>query len=458
MLGGPFGSPNLFSGMLARMRALVLALAVIGCDRRAPAGNTEPAPWSEAWLAREGKRFVEDTAYRRAALEASLANPDNMYSALRLGSYALGDRGWDVLPVWNPRSLPVTRELAAALERGERPAVHANAPPLWDGVTPSTHAGWVALGRRVFFEYPLRAEVFAEWALTKPALAREVGIERAADGSVPGLVVFANVDGQARVGITCAICHTAVESGAVVTGRARRSFDYGKLRLAYFDDTREPVDPLLAERMATWGPGRADVTEDNDEDPVAIPDLWGVRDQTALTQAGTIRHGSPLALAIRQDTQLIHTNHQRVRPPRELAWALAMFVYSLAPPPSPHSADALAERGKRVFDAECRSCHSNAAYGGEPIPAPKVGTDPALANGRARGTGKYRPAPLVGIATGAPYLHHGPVRSLEELLSPARFAMDFAGRFGKGAIVGHRAGTALSVEDRAALIAFLRTL
>lgn len=447
------------------MRLLVVALALIACDRRAARepvtaddAAIEPAPWSEAWLAREGKRFVEDTAYRRAALEASLANHGNMYSALRLGSYALGTRGWDVLPVWNPRSRPVTRELAAALERGEPPAVAATVPRLWDGVTPTTHAAWVALGRRVFFEYPLRAEVFAEWALTKPAIARAVGIERATDGSVPGLVVFANVDGQARVGITCAICHTAVEDGAVVTGRARRSFDYGKLRLAYFADTREPVDPELAARMATWGPGRADVTEDNDEDPVAIPDLWGLRDQAALTQAATIRHASPLALAIRQDTQLIHTNHQRVRPPRELAWALAMFVYSLAPPASRPVDAALAERGQRVFEAECRSCHSNAAYGGEPIPAAKVGTDAALANGRARGTGKYRPAPLVGVAVGAPYLHHGAVRSLEELLSPARLSADFVGRFGKGAIVGHRAGTELAEDERAALIAFLRTL
>src|SRR5205807_488096 len=99
-------------------------------------------------------------------------------------------------PVWNPRSRPVTAELAAALERGDMPAVSATVPQLWDGRTPTSLAAWVALGRRVFFEYPLRAEVFAEYGMTRPALAAAVGIERTARGDVPGLVVFANIDGQ----------------------------------------------------------------------------------------------------------------------------------------------------------------------------------------------------------------------------------------------------------------------
>ena len=72
-------------------------------------------------------------------------------------------------------------------------------------------------------------------------------------------------------------------------GSARRSFDYGRLRVAYFAETGAYVDPGLAARMASWGPGRADVTEDDDEDPVTIPDLWGLRVQPWLTQAGTIR-------------------------------------------------------------------------------------------------------------------------------------------------------------------------
>lgn len=415
---------------------------------------TEPEPWSDAWLLREGKRFIEDTPYRRAALERSLVNPKNLYSRQRLASYGLGDRRWDRLPQWNPRSQPVTAELAAQLQRGQMPP--APTEQLWDGVEPTTMPEWVALGRRVFFGYPMRAEVYMEWGLTKPALATAIGVERSANGTVPGLVVFRDVDREVRVGITCAMCHTSVQDGVVVAGAARRSFDYGRLRLAYFADIDAWVEPSLAARMAGWGPGRADVTEDDDEDPVAIPDLWSVANQQWLTQAGTIRHESPLALAIRQATQLTESNHARVQPPRALAWALAMYVYSLQPQAKPIDTTS---RGAVVFDQVCGSCHNNEGYGGRAIAAAKVGTDPALATGLGRGTGKYRVAPLVRIADGAPYLHDGSVASLAELLSPARLRQDYAGgRFGPGPIPGHTAGTDLPDEDRTALLEFLKTI
>jgi len=419
----------------------------------------ELEPWSNAWLLREGRRFIDDTPYRRAALEHALTNHDNVYSRIRLDSYGHGQRGWDMLPVWTPRSRPVTAELAAQLARGEMPEVPPDHALLWDGVEPTTMAGWVALGRRVFFEYPMRAEVFMEHGLTKPALAAAVGIERTSSGDVPGLVVFANVDGETRVGITCAICHSTVKDGVTVAGSARRRFDYGRLRVAYFADTGARLDPSLGRRMAGWGPGRADVTEDDDEDPVTIPDLWGLRAQTWLTQAGTIRHASPLALAIRQETQLTDSNHALVRPPRALAWALAMYVYALAPPASAQVPSPLATRGSAVFADHCGGCHSNAAYGGRAIAATAIGTNPALATGRGRGTGRYRVPPLVRVRDGAPYLHDGSVASLEELLSAERLDPGYAkGRLGQGPIPGHRAGTDLAEADRTALIAFLATL
>ncbi len=440
-------------------RALLVAL-VAGCGSASPPPvASEPAPWSDAWILAEGKRFVGDTAARRAALEASLTNHGNMYSRQRLSSYALGDRGWDLLPVWNPRSIPVTAPVAASLATGEIPDLPASQPPLWDGVTPTTMDGWVALGRRVFLGYPMRAEVFMEYGLTDPELAAAVGVERAADGSIPGLVVFANVDGETRVGITCAVCHATVKNGEVVIGAAHRTFDYGRLRVTYDQVHQTRVDPKLAQRMAHWGPGRADVTEDDDEDPVTIPDLWGLRAQRWLTQAGTIRQESPMALAIRQETQLIDSNHQLIRPPRELAWALAMFVYSLTPPPRAPSSSPLVARGHAVFDAHCRRCHANEAYGGPPIAAEKIGTDPGLATGRGRGTGAYRAPPLLAVRDGAPYLHHGAVGSLAELLSPERFAPGYSGgRLGPGPILGHSAGSSLGADDRAALLAFLETL
>src|SRR5262245_3248320 len=52
-----------------------------------------------------GARYVTDAAYRRAELEASLVNPNNGYSKLRLERYTESD--WGALPEWNPRASPI---------------------------------------------------------------------------------------------------------------------------------------------------------------------------------------------------------------------------------------------------------------------------------------------------------------------------------------------------------------
>lgn len=420
------------------MRALIV-VALVACRGAAP------EPWSEAWLEREADRYLGATANRRAALEASLVNPTNIYSRQRLASYGKDTVGWDALPVWNPRARLIDRAVADGLARGEWPELPSER--LWDGRRPTTQAGWIVLGRRVFFEFPLRAEIAMEHALATSTGAAQ-GVERTSAGDVTGLVAFTDVDSRRRIGITCAVCHTAIREGVVVAGAARRSIDLGALRLRFYAETKTAVEPELARRMATWGPGRADVTEDDDEDPVAIPDLWGLRTQSHLTQAGTIRHVGPMALAIRQETQLLHANALRVRPPRELAWALAMYLYSLEPPPArAGGGDPTAiARGAALFDEECRSCHATSVYGGDLVPVAKVGTDPALANGRARGTGRYRVAPLVRVADAAPYLHNGSIPTLDMLLSPDR------------SVRGHMFGTALPAEDRAALRSYLETL
>jgi mono/diheme cytochrome c family protein len=359
----------------------------------------------------------------------------------------------------------------AADVRARRPLVlDPSTPRLWDGTRPTTMAGWVALGREVFFGYPLRVEIFMNWALEHPDVGERLGVRAGADGVYPGVRLFANVDGKSALGITCAVCHTSVgAAGNVVVGEARRAFDYGALRNAYHAQTGVRIDPELARRMASWGPGRADVTEDDDEDPVAIPDLWGLKHQSALTQAGTIKHLGVTALAIRQETQLLHSNHQKIRPPRELALALALFLYSLDPAKEAGplasagsgsgASEKLAAHGKELFADSCEKCHSNAAFGGPPVAADKVGTDRALAFGAARGTGKYRPPALLRVAQAAPYFHDGSVPTLEDVLSPSRLEPSYAkSPVTRGPVVGHTYGTELPKADRAALVAYLRTL
>jgi cytochrome c5 len=413
----------------------------------------------------EASLYLDDADFRRAALVDSLASPGNIYSRQRLDAYALKTKGWDLLPEWNPISVPVTTAMAGELRAHRALALPPSAAPLWNGARPTTMEAWVALGREVFFGYPLRVEVFMDYALEHPEVGERVGVRAGSDGDYPGVRLFTNVDGKPALGITCAVCHASVgERGQVLVGEARRAFDYGALRIAYHEATGTRVDPDLVRRMKTWGPGRADVTEDDDEDPVAIPDLWGLRHQTALTQAGTIKHLGPTVLAIRQETQLLHSNHQKVRPPRVLAYALAMFLYSLQPPRpggAPSTTDAkLVTRGQALFEEEgCRTCHSNEAFGGPPVPADRVGTDRALAFGTARGTGKYRPPALLHVAAAAPYFHHGAVSTLDDVLSPARLAPTYTrSPLGKGAVPGHRFGTDLPASDRAALVAYLASL
>jgi hypothetical protein len=458
--GTPRGSPPPAHGS---------ASASAAASPRAPAppgAAAEALPWSDAWLLAEGERYLDDRSFRRTRLEASLTNPDNLYARARLGAYGLEVGGWDALPEWVPVARPVDAAAVQALRAGKAPSLDG-ATPLWDGRRPPTMDAWIELGRRVFFEYPLRPEVFAEHALAHPAIAHQVGLFAAPDGTWPGVVVFRDLDRSTRVGITCALCHVAQAPAAdagssddgLVEGRARRTLDYGRMRLAYHRDTGAPLPDDLAARMAAWGPGRADITQDDDEDPVAIPDLWGIRDLPYLTQAGTLRHDHPAALAIRQETQILQANRERTRPPRALAWALSLYVYALAPPPRPPApSDARVHAGAETFARRCASCHAHATGSGVPVPAERVGTDLALAMGRARGTGTYRPSPLLRVADAAPYLHHGAVASLDDLLDPARLREGYdRGTLGPGPVPGHAYGTALTAERRAELVAYLRT-
>lgn len=444
------------------MKRLLAALLLGGCGSPADAPpHVEPAmrasePWSDAWILAEGQRYLDDDDFRRSALEASITEPTNVYSATRLSAYGLGSRGWDGLPEWTPRVHAVDASVVDGLRASREVRLPDQAAPLWNGVRPTSFEGWAALGRRVFFEYPLRPEPQAAHALARPSLAQEVGLVEVA-GVWPGVVAFEDIDGAAKVGITCALCHVSVERGAAIEGRARRSLDYGRMRLAWHEQTGAPVSAELADRMRSWGPGRADITADDDEDPVAIVDLWGLRELRHLTQAATLTHGHPAALAIRQETQILHANRERTRPPRELAWALAVYLYALTPPPARGGGDARAiERGANVFADACASCHADPSGAGAPVAAKRVGTDANLATGAARGTGMYRPAPLIRVADAAPYLHDGSVGSLVALFGRERFRDDYRGPRGVGAVKGHAYGVDLSADTRDDLIAFLR--
>lgn len=440
--------------------AVPVALALLGCSSSAatpstaasapPTLNVEAlATGSDAWILAHGTPYLDNREVRRAGLESALTDRTNLYARTRLEDYAQGTRGWDVLPVWNPRTAPLDAAAVRSMRAGTMPTIEAEATPFFDGERPVTWAGWRELGRRVFFTLPLRTETVWTSAVRDEALGEQLGLVFDGEGTASGLVLARDLDGETRVAITCALCHAApAASGdrSIIPGRARRQLDYGLARVAYAESIGRPLSEEARARYTSWGRGRADVLEEESDVPIAIPDLYGLREEAWFTQGATLRHVSPLALAVRQETQFIQANHLRTRPPRELVWALVIYLYSIEPPPRTASdATDLAE-GHALFDAHCVGCHRNAIGSGDPVELDRIGTHPELAQGSARGTGMYRPSPLVRVADAAPYLHHGAVPTLEDLLDAQRTEP------------GHRFGVDLSAQEKAALLAYLRSL
>jgi hypothetical protein len=164
-------------------------------------------------------------------------------------------------------------------------------------------------------------------------------------------------------------------------------------------------------------------------------------------------------------------------------WALAKFIYSLEPPPNPNKQDALAQRGKAVFErSACVACHTPPLYTNNMLlrvtgfqtdkdpPTPHVmrgvtiDTDAALALKTRKGTGYYKVPSLKGLWYRTLIEHSGSIGTLEAGSDAKRLRDDYTPSGWKGpgvttrAVTGHPFGLTLDENDKRALIAFLRTL
>jgi mono/diheme cytochrome c family protein len=176
--------------------------------------------------------------------------------------------------------------------------------------------------------------------------------------------------------------------------------------------------------------------------------------------------------------------HVKDRYADEVLYAIGVYLLSLEPPknPNPPPAD-LVKRGQQVFEREkCGACHPAPNYTtGELTPAlgfdvpdnhpnladvreESVGTDPGLAMRTRKGTGFYKIPTLRGLWYRPRLLHDASITTLEELFDAARLDPEYERKgwsppgVTKGAIRGLEFLTRLSPEDKAALIAFLRSL
>ena len=237
--------------------------------------------------------------------------------------------------------------------------------------------------------------------------------------------------------------------------------------------------------------------------PLKVPDLIGIKERKYLDATGLQLHRGAVDLmryaALNQGMDVLASYHgfiplgidfktlpdlsKQQRYSDEQLYALALYLYSLKPPPNPNKFDALAQRGQKVFQTEgCASCHTPPLYtnnklmpvDGFTVPPEhkkkydilpmSIGTDPRTALTTRRGTGYYKVPSLKGVWYRGPFEHSGSVATLEDWFDPKRLKDDYVPTGFKGygvktrAVKGHEFGLQLSAEDKRALIAFLKTL
>jgi mono/diheme cytochrome c family protein len=407
-----------------------------------------------------GLRYLDDGAFRRAELVASLVNPSNGYSALRLAHYATGDAtDWDRLPEWNPPVAPVE---AAELDAPGGASSGALSPDASRLVLPADvrsldDPALMALGKAAFERYPTQPAQYLGLALASRDTASRYGLWVDALRGVGGLVRARMADGSVVLSLTCSTCHAAPAPGGIEAGRPNASLQLGAAILAAEGLANAPPS---VDAIAAWGPGRLDVTTAAGTEPARIPDLRPVGFLTYLQQDATVRAPDAAVLAIRVETLIITSNEATLRPPRVVALALAAYVRSLAAGlPSMDAATAASPRGADLFAAQCAGCHAPPALTGEPVALSAIGTDPTLGLSADRGTGMYRVPSLHGVATRGPLLHDGTLPSVDAMFDPERLDTGFpAVLHGAAPIPGHTLGLDLGAGDRQALLAFLHAL
>lgn len=403
---------------------------------------------------------------------------------------------------------------------------------LWDenGRRPAlkTEADWIKAGESVFTDRVNNFGLATLEDVQNPAWWKYIGAPLAKDGSLSRLRFVIREKGKIEIGgFACASCHTRVMPDGTAIKGAQGNSPAGReanwrersveqLRLENRRVVGAPwvsPDPLARIEQMT-ARELVDVTQAIPGGvqrrqgtslffPVQVPDLIGVKDRKYLDRSGLQQHRGVVDLmrysALNQGMDQLASfgdfiprgrNFRELPGPEtqerysdEQLYALALYVYSLKPPPNPNKFDALARRGQQVFQSEgCAGCHTPPLYTNNKLtPAPgfqvpeahmqkydilpvSVGTDPMLTMTTRRGTGYYKTPSLKGVWYRGPFEHNGSAATLEDWFDPNRLSDDYVPTGFKGygvktrAVKGHEFGLKLSSEEKRALIAFLKTL
>lgn len=453
--------------------------------------------------------------------DAALAEWGTPVAGLGLRPRYMASDVYYAAPVDNLRTYPVyhlTRE-----PKGYRESLIARGPlPLIEPASLHTHEDWVAAGKRVFEELDTpgtRTDDAAVIAHFTDAAA----IDRYRDATHD--VIDANgvmldyrwvvgTDGKLRLSLSsCVGCHSRLmPDGSVLAGapsnydlsdapatqtmleqiRIGKNLSAGEAFYAQFGVPWLADDPHVALRdmpdaqrdafLADVGPVAPGSmfarVNGSPLAPTRMADLRGIKDRRYLDTTGTHLHRGPEDIARYgilveyADTgtfgryTMLPQPTLAVRPPDEAMLAMAMYLETLEPAPSPFPLDTLARHGKEVFDdLACAECHPPPLYTtNKLIAADEIGTDPTMTRRTRKGTGYYRIPSLRGLWYRGSYEHGGSLATLEDWFDPARLRPDYQPTAFRGpgvthrAVPGHELGLDLDADDKRALIAFLRTL
>jgi len=413
---------------------------------------------------------------------------------------------------------------------------------IWDdkGHTPplKTEADWIKAGE-IAFDSPIAYgftgydEEPKSLYVRDPAWYKHTGTPVTPEGVLPFYSYVIRHKGKVEIGVlACATCHTRVmPKGSVIKGaqgnfpfdraaayehRSVRNLDEARLgeRFLYAAPWLEPTLPTHFAAMSVEAiaavhevvpPGVIARHNSNPYYPPHVPDLIGVKDRHYLDATGLQLQSSIVGLmryaALNQGADYLASydgfipiglpDFKKLPQPDqagdrysdEQLYALALYVYSLKPPPNPNKFDRLAQRGQKIFEREgCAGCHTPPLYtnnkltlaeGFTPPPGAdqkydilplSVGTDPNLTLKTRRGTGYYKVPSLKGVWYRSMFGHSGWCAKLEDWFDPRRTRDDYVPTGFKPygaktyAVKGHSFGLDLSAEDKQALIAFLKTL
>ena len=418
--------------------------------------------------------------------------------------------------------------------RQQEPVILWYAPPL------ANEADWIHAGEIAFDAARVTNTNVSVEDVRNPTWLEKTGAPVPGDGTLPALQYVIRSKGVVELGTnSCGFCHTRVmPDGSVLKGaqgnfpvqravafRWRAGMASAQDKSAYLAQLRARLKQLhaapymrpdpearidtmsvddLASVFEAVPPSTSPRQRGNTFLSIQVPDLIGVKERRYLDRTGLEVHRSIGDLmryaAMNQGADSLASyagfvpadvpRFQQLPPPEkssrysdEQLYALALYLYSLQPPPNPNTFDALAARGQQVFERErCGTCHTPPLYtnnkltpaAGFQIPADhlttydilrvSVGTDPDLTMKTRRGTGYYKVPSLKGVWYRSMFGHSGWCATLEDWFDPHRLNADYVPTGFKGyqvthrAVPGHEFGLRLSPDDKGALIAFLKTL